>query len=118
MMALLTRRRPAAPALDAAAAAAPPPSPADTAIPIATVAYRQRVRVAGRVRSLRIQPWQGAATLECTVMDETAGLLVIFLGRRRVAGVDVGTELVVEGMVGAHRGRLAMLNPDYWLLAR
>jgi RecG-like helicase len=83
---------------------------------VASLVYRQRARVAGRVRSMKIQPWSGAATLECTLMDETGGIIVVFLGRRRVAGIDVGTELIVEGAVGAHAGRLAMLNPEYWLV--
>jgi RecG-like helicase len=85
------------------------------AVPIAQAQYRTRTRVAGRVRSMRIQPWAGAPTLECTVMDDTGGLIVVFLGRRRVAGIHLGTELAAEGMVGDHRGRLALLNPDYWL---
>jgi len=97
---------------------APVPSPADDAVPIAECAYRQRVRVAGRVRSMRIQPWGGAATLECTLVDATGGILVVFLGRRHVPGITVGTELAVEGMVGESGGALAMLNPDYWLLVK
>jgi hypothetical protein len=46
-------------------------------------------------------------------MDSTGGLVVVFLGRREVAGIHCGTHLVVEGMVGEHGGRLAILNPDY-----
>jgi hypothetical protein len=86
-------------------------------IPIADVRWRHRARVRGRVRSLRIQPWAGVATLEATLVDDTAGITVVFLGRREVAGVHCGSRLVVEGMAGAHRGRLAILNPDYELLA-
>ena len=112
MLKLLQRKAPT----PAPVAVEPAPSPADSAVPVARVAYRTRCRVAGRVRSMRIQPWSGAATLECTVVDQTGGIVVVFLGRRRVAGIDVGTRLVVEGMVGAHNGRLAMLNPDYWIV--
>jgi hypothetical protein len=57
------------------------------------------------------------ATLECTLVDETGGLLVVFLGRKQVAGIAPGTRLVVGGMVGDHNGRLAILNPDYRILA-
>lgn len=85
--------------------------------PIADVAYRQRARVAGRVRSMRVQPWSGIATLECTVADPTGGLLVVFLGRRQVAGIAPGAKVVVEGMVGDHGGRLAILNPLYRIIA-
>jgi len=87
------------------------------ATPIAEVQYRQRARVAGRVRSMRVQPWAGIATLECTLVDNTGGLLVVFLGRKAVAGIAPGTKLVVEGMVGDHGGRLAILNPGYRIIA-
>jgi hypothetical protein len=34
-----------------------------------------------------------------------------------VAGIEPGAEMVVEGMVGEHHGRLAILDPDYDLIA-
>jgi hypothetical protein len=33
-----------------------------------------------------------------------------------VAGVGVGTRMAVEGTVGVHKTRLAILNPSYQLL--
>ena len=84
--------------------------------PIGTVQWRQRVCVAGRVRSLRVQPWAGVATLEAVLVDGTGGVSVVFLGRRQIAGIRPGAQLVIDGMVGAHAGRLAILNPDYRLL--
>jgi hypothetical protein len=45
-----------------------------------------------------------------------AEVLVVFLGRREVPGIRTGTDLVVEGMVGERRGRLAIMNPEYELL--
>jgi hypothetical protein len=86
-------------------------------IPVAEVEWRGRAKVAGRVRSLRVQPWAGVPTLEGTLVDDTGGISVVFLGRRHVAGIRPGTKMVVEGMVGDHAGRLAILNPDYRLLA-
>ena len=44
------------------------------------------------------------------------GISVVFLGRRGLAGVDVGTRMLVEGTVGVHKARLALLNPSYQLL--
>jgi hypothetical protein len=84
--------------------------------PIAEVTHRQRVRVAGRIRSQRVQPWSGVATLECVIVDGTGGLNVVFLGRKHVPGLAPGVRLVVEGMVGEHGGRLAILNPLYRIL--
>jgi len=84
--------------------------------PIADVTYRQRARVAGRVRSQRVQPWAGVATLECALVDNTGGIAMVFLGRKHVAGLAPGVRVVAEGMVGDHGGRLAILNPDYRIL--
>lgn len=87
-----------------------------SAVPIGQVAWRTWVRVRGRIRSIRVQPWAEVGSLECTVVDETGGLLLIFLGRRRIAGVELGRHVVAEGMVGEHRGYLAILNPIVELL--
>ncbi|HEX3539219.1 MAG TPA: amino acid permease [Acidimicrobiales bacterium] len=84
--------------------------------PIADVTYRQRARVAGRIRSQRVQPWAGVATLECVIVDGTGGVNLVFLGRKHVAGLAPGVRLVAEGMVGDHGGKLAILNPLYRIL--
>jgi RecG-like helicase len=110
---LLRRRK----AVDLSAPDAPEADdPTDGVIPIAEVQWRQRAKVAGRVRSIEVQPWAGVPTLQATLVDDTGGLSVVFLGRREVAGIRPGTRMVAEGMVGDHTGRLAMLNPDYVLL--
>lgn len=87
----------------------------DTITSAADVTWRHHARVRGRVRSVRIPPWAGVATLEATVVDDTGGITVVFLGRREVAGIHCGSRVVVEGMAGAHHGRLAILNPTYEL---
>jgi amino acid transporter len=86
-------------------------------VPIAGLSYRQRARVAGKVRSLRVQPWAGVATLECVLVDGTGGIALVFLGRKNVAGLAPGVRMVAEGMVGDHGGRLAILNPEYRILS-
>jgi len=119
MSVFVSRRRAAEVAAAAVPTVAAPSavSRADATVPVAEVAWRHRSRVTGRVRSIRVQPWGGVPTLECTLVDDTGGLLVIFLGRRAIAGIVPGRHMIVEGMVGAHHGSLAMLNPDYQLLA-
>jgi hypothetical protein len=46
-----------------------------------------------------------------------AELLAVFLGRKEIPGIRTGTQIVLTGTVGDRRGRLAMLNPMYELLA-
>jgi amino acid transporter len=78
--------------------------------------YRERTVVAGRVRSVRVQPWSGAVALECTIVDDTGALNLVFLGRRAVPGIEPGAQLRAEGMIGRHKGCLAVINPMYELL--
>jgi amino acid transporter len=89
----------------------------DGATPIIDAQWRQRVTVAGRVRSLRVAPLHDTPTLELVLTDGTGAISVVFLGRRAVAGIAVGTRLTAEGMVGEHKSRLAIINPTYRLLA-
>src|SRR6478609_2425620 len=86
-------------------------------IPIGRVEWRARVKVAGRVKALRVQPWsEKIQSLELTLVDGTGGLTVVFLGRRHIGGVRLGARLVVEGTVAETRNQLALLNPAYQLL--
>jgi hypothetical protein len=79
--------------------------------------WRQRVRVHGQVRSMRVRPWgEGISTLEATLVDETGGITLVFLGRHHIAGIALGRRLEAEGMVGENRERLVILNPIYRLL--
>ncbi len=81
--------------------------------PIASVVPRQRVRVAGRVKSVRVQPRAGTSNLECVLSDGSGGLLLVFQGRPKIAGIDPGARLVAEGMVGTWGRRTALLNPSF-----
>jgi hypothetical protein len=103
-------------AADRQARAAVPDVPGAT--PISELRWRQRARVAGRVKTLRVQPMSGVPSLECTLVDASGeALLVVFLGRRSIGGIETGTRMIVEGTVGKHRDRLAMINPLYELLS-
>jgi hypothetical protein len=92
------------------------PVPLDGAVAIATVMWRQRVRIEGRVRTVRVQPLAGTATLECVLQDDSGAMSLVFLGRNKIPGVEVGSRVRAEGVAGEHRGRLAILNPAYQLL--
>jgi amino acid transporter len=86
-------------------------------VPIRDVKFRERARVAGRIRSLRVQTAKGTSNLECEVTDDTGNLLLVFQGRPKIPGIEPGARLIVEGMVGSWRHRLAILNPDYELIS-
>ncbi len=90
--------------------------PVGTLVSIADVRWRDRVAVQGRVRSMRVAPQHDSPTLELVVEDDTASMSVVFLGRRSLAGIHVGSRLEASGTVGLHKARLAILNPQYRLL--
>jgi amino acid transporter len=86
-------------------------------IPIGEAQWRKRVRVAGRIKSVRVQPRAGTSNLEAVLADDTGKLLLVFQGRRRIPGIQPGARLLVEGMVGDWSHHQAILNPDYELIA-
>jgi len=74
--------------------------------------------VVGEITSLRIVPRAGSPSLEATLTDGTGSMVVVWTGRRKIAGVAPGKRLVVSGR-GAATGpkqRLLMFNPSYELL--
>jgi amino acid transporter len=87
------------------------------AVAIGEITWRQKAKIAGRVTSVEVQPWQGAQVLSCTLQDRTGSMTLVFT-RRDVPGVETGAQLVAEGTVGEHEGRLAMLNPLHEVLKR
>jgi amino acid transporter len=85
----------------------------DGSTPISNLHLRQRARVAGRVRSVTVQPWGESASLQVQLTDDQGKLVVAFLGRRQIAGLTPGTKVVVEGTIADVRGHLGMINPHY-----
>ena len=73
--------------------------------------------VTGRIRSMRIQPWGGNPSLECTLADETGSVILIFTGRREIPGLRLGTTLTAQATVAIHQTGPAMMNPIVELLS-
>jgi hypothetical protein len=88
---------------------------ADGTTPIGSVRWRQSVRIHGRVQALRVEPLAGSPSMECSVVDDTGGVSVVFFGRRHIDGVEIGATITATGMAIEHRGRLAIVNPVYEL---
>jgi hypothetical protein len=89
---------------------------AEDVTPIGKIEWRKRSKVHGRVTSISTAPRGSAPMLQVEVWDETGGITLNFLGRREIAGLEVGMELRAEGMVGEEDGQLTILNPSYELL--
>jgi hypothetical protein len=89
---------------------------AENMTPIGEIQWRKRAQVQGRVTSIKSAPRGSAPYLQVEVWDQTGGVTLQFLGRRDIAGLEVGSQIRAEGMVGEEEGSLTILNPSYELL--
>jgi RecG-like helicase len=87
--------------------------------PIAQCEPRQEITVAGEISSLRIVPRAGCPSLEATVSDGSGTLVVVWTGRRHIAGISPGKRLLVSGRGTDQggKGRILLMNPRYELLS-
>ena len=83
---------------------------------IAEAPTRTPILLAGEIQGLQVVPRAGSPSLEVTIGDGSGRAVAVFTGRRRLAGVDCGRRVVVEGVGRRERGRLLMLNPAYTIV--
>jgi len=89
---------------------------AENITPIGNITWRKRAHVQGRVSSIKSAPSGSSPVVEVEVWDESGGVILQFLGRREISGLDVGSQLKAEGMVGEDNGQLIILNPSYEII--
>ena len=89
---------------------------AENVTKIGEIEWRKRAQVQGRVTSIKTAPRGSAPALQVEIWDETGGVSLQFLGRREIAGLEVGSQMRAEGMVGEEGGSMVILNPSYELL--
>jgi hypothetical protein len=90
------------------------PAPTDL-IPMSRARPRIRGRFEGDVRRLRVQPQAGVRTLELQLTDGSGRLIVLFMGRRSIPGIECGSRLQIEGTPVAGEHGLMLYNPSYEL---
>ncbi len=78
---------------------------------IADAPMREPVKIAGVVKRMTVFPMEGKESLEAQVSDGTGETIVVFMGRRGIQGLTLGTRIVVEGVIGEQRGKVRMINP-------
>jgi hypothetical protein len=76
---------------------------------------RQVVTLFGTLRTVTYSPRGGVPALEGELYDGTGTVTVVWLGRRRIAGIRPGSELIVSGRIGIVDGNRVMFNPRYQL---
>ena len=85
------------------------------ALPIARCGDREQVTVEGSLRTVTLRPRAGVPALEAELYDGSGTLHVVWLGRRRIPGIDPGRALRATGRVAMDAGRPVMFNPLYEL---
>jgi hypothetical protein len=51
--------------------------------------------------------------LEALLYDGTGEVTVVWMGRRSIPGLGLGTRLIVDGMLGEQRGERRLVNPTF-----
>src|SRR3954463_7462784 len=65
------------------------------ATPVSACSSRGNVCVTGTIRSVTLKSLAGAPSLEAEVYDGTGSVTAIFLGRRRICGIEAGRSIVL-----------------------
>ena len=79
----------------------------------AECACGQEVTVFGRLRSVEFCPQDADATLEAELYDGTEGVTLIWMGRRRIPGIEPGRTMRAKGRLAVRDGRKVIYNPFY-----
>jgi hypothetical protein len=82
---------------------------------VADLAWRERATVSGQVRAVRLAAVAQSPSLEVELWDESGGVVLVFYGRRHIAGIRAGARLTAVGTISDRHGKLAMANPVYRL---
>lgn len=85
------------------------------ALPVVKCSRGQEVTMFGRLRSVESGSKAAAATVQAEFFDGTDAILLIWIGRRRIPGIETGKTLLVRGRVGERDGRRVIYNPYYEL---
>lgn len=80
---------------------------------IADAPSRSHVKVAGVVRRITVIPAQGTESLQAQLADGTGEVVVVWMGRRSIPGLSLGTRVVVEGVLAEQRTGRRMVNPRF-----
>jgi hypothetical protein len=83
--------------------------------PIEEAPDRERVELQGSLRTVTLRPRGGVPALEAELYDGTGTITIVWLGRRRIAGIAPGRTIRVQGRIAPHEGHRVLFNPRYEL---
>jgi RecJ-like exonuclease len=83
--------------------------------PVSACRKGKVVTVTGRLKSVVYTPRETVPTLEAELFDGSGSVTLVWLGRRRIPGIEPGRTLTARGRFAAFDGRQVIYNPWYEL---
>jgi RecG-like helicase len=80
---------------------------------IAEAPVRQRAKIAGVIKRITVRPAEGNEALEALITDGTGEMRLVWMGRRSIPGLTLGTKVVVEGLIAEQRSERRIVNPSF-----
>lgn len=93
-----------------------PTSDEETARPIVQCGDRDKVVVSGSIVELAQKSKGDQPKLVVEVRDDSGSVMVAWIGRRSIPGVEVGRLIRLHGRISCQAGMRTMYNPRYELL--
>lgn len=90
---------------------------ASGAMTIGSCEDRDIVDLVGTLSTVTLNPPDGSQWLEADFSDGTGQVRLVWMGRRRIRGIDAGRRLRVQGRLSYVDGRRTIYNPRYELRA-
>ncbi len=75
----------------------------------------EEVTVFGRLRSIEVSPKSAEASLKAELFDGTDSITLLWIGRRRIPGIETGRTVRVRGRLAERNGAKVLYNPHYEL---
>jgi len=85
------------------------------AIAISSCTDGQVVTVSGPLRSVILKPVSGLPSVEAQIYDGSGQVTLLWMGRRRIAGIEPGRVLSATGRLSNCDGNRVIFNPRYAL---
>jgi hypothetical protein len=84
-------------------------------MPVEACTQGRRFTVSGRLTSVVYTPRTNLPTLEAELFDGSGTVTLVWLGRRRIPGIEPGRTLSAEGRIAVRDDRKVIYNPRYTL---
>lgn len=76
---------------------------------------RQLVTLNGRLDNVTLSPRGARSWLEASLQDGTGSVTLVWMGRRRIPGIESGRMVRVTGRLARRGAKLVIYNPHYEL---